>query len=318
MLNPPERTSGARGRWLLGLCIFFSLILAWGDNQSDGMWRRFLALAIAPLDRAVADVSAAFRLREQTAYLAAELAKSRQEVWRYKELVKENDALTALLALHTSLSYESLPARVINYQTDGLRAELTVDVGEYEGAESSMAVLAPDGLVGRVVRVYPHTSLVRLINDPEERVSCRVYNSRSFCVLRTDQVGRPRLDYLSSRAEVSEGDAIVTSGMGGVYPAGVPVGSIDNLEVGQEQLFYSATLRPYVNFGSLEVVVLAKPLLRARISFIAPSTPITAPAPKVQKPLTPAVGSATPEQPELPATPTNREAVPSTPQEAAP
>ncbi len=279
--------TSSRSRWLLGLCILISLILAWGDSRTDGSWRRFFAQAISPLDKLVADVSAAFRSRDQNALLATELARSRQIVWHEQSLLKENDRLNAILALRSTLSYESIPARVINYQTDGLRAELTLDTGETDGVKSDMAVLAPEGLVGRVIRVYPHTSLVRLITDPEERVSCRVYKSRSFCVLRTDELGRIRLDYLSSRAEVEKGDAVVTSGLGGVYPAGVPVGSIENLELNPEQLFFTAFLKPYVNFSALELVVVAQPAVKPSGENPAMPAPSTAPAPPVHKTITP-------------------------------
>jgi rod shape-determining protein MreC len=298
--------TSSRSRWLLGLCILISLILAWGDSSSDGSWRRFFAQVISPLDKLVADVSAAFRSREQNALLTTELARSRQIVWQEQNLLKENDRLNAILALRSTLSYESIPARVINYQTDGLRAELTLDVGQTDGIKPDMAVLAPEGLVGRVVRVYPHTSLVRLITDPEERVSCRVYKSRSFCVLRTDELGRIRLDYLSSRAEVEKGDAVVTSGLGGVYPAGVPVGSIENLELNPEQLFFTAFLKPYVNFSALELVVVAQPAVKPSEENPAMPAPSTAPAPLVHKPATP----------RPPATPT--EPPPATPAESQP
>lgn len=289
---------------MLAICIFLSLLLAWGDSQSDGSWRKFLALGIAPLDAAVAEVGAAFRLREQAAHLAAELARSRQEVWQGQELIKENERLTSLLALRSSLSYDSLPARVINYQTDGLRSELTLDVGEMQGAQLNMAVIAPQGLVGRVVRVYPNTSLVRLIIDPEERVSCRVYDSRSFCILRTDELGRIRLDYLSVRNPIEKGEAVVTSGQGGVYPAGVPVGSVDTLEISSEQLFYSATLKPYVDFGTLEVVVLAKPELKIKWEVPTMPNPVSAPAPQPPSKSRPLTSPSTmPEADKPPATP---------------
>jgi rod shape-determining protein MreC len=292
--------TSSRSRWLLGLCILISLILAWGDSSTDGSWRRFFAQAISPLDKLVADVSAAFRSREQNALLTTELARSRQIVWQEQNLLKENDRLNAILALRSTLSYESIPTRVINYQTDGLRAELTLDSGELDGVKLDMAVLAPEGLVGRVVRVYPHTSLVRLITDPEERVSCRVYKSRSFCVLRTDELGRIRLDYLSSRAEVEKGDAVVTSGLGGVYPAGVPVGSIENLELNPEQLFFSAFLKPYVNFPALELVVVAQPVIKPSVDNPTTPAPTTAPAPPMHKPAAPRPAE-TPTEP--PATP---------------
>jgi len=298
--------SSSRSRWLLGLCILVSLILAWGDSRTDGSWRRFFAQAISPLDKLVADVGAAFRSRAENALLTTELARSRQIVWQEQNLLKENDRLNAILALRSTLSYESIPAHVINYQTDGLRAELTLDAGELDGIKLDMAVLAPEGLVGRVIRVYPHTSLVRLITDPEERVSCRVYKSRSFCVLRTDELGRIRLDYLSSRAEVEKGDAVVTSGLGGVYPAGIPVGSIESLELSPEQLFFSVLLKPYVNFSALELVVVAQPVIKPSAENPATPAPTTAPAPPVHKPTQPRPTETPTEPPTAPPEPQPR------------
>jgi rod shape-determining protein MreC len=117
-------------------------------------------------------------------------------------------------------------------------------------------VLAPDGLVGRVVEVTPTSARVQLLTDPVNAVGGLIQRTRVTGIVSGNLGAGTRIRYLPLMADVVVGDEVVTSGMGGVFPKGIPIGRITAVDRRSGALFQEATLQPSVDLSRLEEVLI--------------------------------------------------------------
>jgi rod shape-determining protein MreC len=128
-----------------------------------------------------------------------------------------------------------------------------IDRGSFAGVEHQQAVLAPDGAVGRVIKVFPRSSLVLLVTDRSSGIDALVQRTRDRGVVQGRGGSGCELKYLDRSAEVEVGDYVVTSGMGGRFPKGVWIGQVSGVNRGGE-LFQSVDVRPTAGLERLEEV----------------------------------------------------------------
>jgi rod shape-determining protein MreC len=128
---------------------------------------------------------------------------------------------------------------------------IVIGVGRRQGVQVSMPVIARNGVAGRIVQVLPTISLVQLLRDPSSRTSVMVKRSRTVGILETHN-GRDFYYRYRTRADVARGDTVVTSGLGGVYPAGIGVGCVSRLAPDPDPLFNQAHLSLFVDFDRME------------------------------------------------------------------
>lgn len=181
------------------------------------------------------------------------------------DLEAENSRLTDLLNLQSRFSAKGIAARVTGYPPISPYRILTIDKGSNDGIRRRAAVVAADGLVGQISRVFPSSSQVLLIIDPTSAVDGRLDPSgaRGLVVGKALKLGLKRdlyisaFDYLSQSTLVEEGAKVVTSGMDGVYPPGVPIGIVHAQTKKKYDIFQQAEVIPAVDFFKLgEVLVL--------------------------------------------------------------
>jgi rod shape-determining protein MreC len=144
---------------------------------------------------------------------------------------------------------------------DRLGGSLTIDKGSAEGVLPNRAVITPDGLVGRVERVGRHEARVLTLLHPDCAVAVRAERSRVEGVLQWEFGENTSLSllYVSSQEDVKPGDWIVTSGLGGIFPRGVRVGTVTRVGLADNGLMKDVQVRPSVNFRSLEEVLVYLP-----------------------------------------------------------
>jgi len=173
----------------------------------------------------------------------------------------ENSRLRHLLGLEQRHPYVLLAADVAGRSLDRLGGSLTLDRGFHDGVLENRAVLTPDGLVGRVERVTGHQARVLTLLHRECAVAARVARSRVEGVLRWDFGDQPTLHllYVSSQEDVKRGDLIVTSGLGGIFPAGVRVGTVQRVGLEPNGLMKEILVEPAVDFRSVEQVLVYTP-----------------------------------------------------------
>ncbi len=173
-------------------------------------------------------------------------------------LAREDNELRALVGWQQSQRWKMKLARVVLRDPANWWHTIQIDVGRRDGLVENLPVLTADGLVGRVSEVGYTRSQVVLIDDPECRVSATVVNpARDLGVISPHgPLGNSLVDltYLSGNANVKSGQAVITSGEGGIFPAGIPVGQIVDSQQVENGLYTEARVKLSANLGALEQV----------------------------------------------------------------
>jgi rod shape-determining protein MreC len=194
-------------------------------------------------------------LEKENQALKRELQEIKLQMNRYREAELANERLRALLNFKKSIATPLLPAQLVAFDPSGWFQTILIDKGRDDGVVLDMAVVSAEGLVGRVIGVGRHHAKVLLILDGNSAVDAYIQSSRARGVL----VGLGRelclLKYVQRNEEVQVGDKVVSSGMGGVFPKGLLVGTVQEVVRGSSGLFQRVEVEPAVNFSRLEEVM---------------------------------------------------------------
>tara|TARA_B100001123_G_scaffold83999_1_gene96171 strand:- start:13977 stop:14783 length:807 start_codon:yes stop_codon:yes gene_type:complete len=195
-------------------------------------------------------------VREENLRLNAEISVLRLELQEQRALAHQTRSLERLLELRETVALPTLSARVIAADSTPYFRTLTVDRGRDNGIRTDLAVIAPAGVVGRVVGdPGPRAAQVQLLIDRNAAAGALVERTRaSGVVVGTDDSTLLMMEYVSNLEDVRVGDEIVTSGIDGIYPKGFRIGKVIDVEegVGLYQLIY---VEPIVDFSQLEDVL---------------------------------------------------------------
>jgi rod shape-determining protein MreC len=196
-------------------------------------------------------------VRRENVALRAETEHLRVQALQRAETEQENTRLRRLLELRERLPLSALAGEVVGRESGGWVRALTVNRGRGNGIEQQTPVIVPQGLVGRVVQVRPGASVVQLINDPASTVGAIVQRTRTPGLVEGDAGGVVRFKFMArDGAQVAPGDLIVTSGLGSLFPKGLPVGRVIAIEDKGSALFHFAVVAPAVDFARVEEVLL--------------------------------------------------------------
>lgn len=196
--------------------------------------------------------------------LRIQLEELRNELRQSKPLQEENQELRALLQLKSSSRYPLLAAQLLLRDVNGWWQMARIDKGAADGVELNLPVISPEGVVGQVAGVSPRTADVLFLTNPELRISVRLARSDVFGIVRGQGffprgAARCRLDFIMKNAEVSRAEEVVTSGLGGVYPPGLVVGYIENVQTDASGLFQAAEVIPAADLQALDIVFVVFP-----------------------------------------------------------
>src|SRR5882757_1319324 len=257
------RNTEASGRTtgLLLRCVLYSL-LALGliifDKRYDhvGQIRRYLSVVAYPVQVAVASpfqgwdwfresVSSRETLRADKAKLEAELRLANFRLQRYEALEAESQRLRALRDNTADVANRFVVGDIMDLDIDAFRERVLVDKGARDGVFVGQAVLDAGGVFGQVARVEELTSEVILVSDAAHAIPVQVNrNGLRTIAVGTGDMSRLKLPYLSTSADVVAGDLLVTSGLGGGFPAGYPVGTIAEVKRDPAQSLADVEVRP--------------------------------------------------------------------------
>jgi rod shape-determining protein MreC len=232
-----------------------------GETRLEGVGLRVLgpmAHGVASIPEELAGAREGVKLRgtllEENRQLRREAADLRLQLLRLTDVEGE------LLRLGNAVRYPTPPAgriRAVDIvyadHTSWLRT-LILYTGQVE-ARHNQPVLSPDGLVGRVVHVAGPYAKVQLITDRAAGVGGMILRTRRQGVVRGGLGTGLELDYVPLQADVRPGDRVLTAGIDGVYPRGIPIGTVASVEPGG-QLFHRINVAPAVDFGTLDQVYL--------------------------------------------------------------
>ncbi len=204
----------------------------------------------------VADV---FYVYDKNRQLQAENDALKAKAASSAELESENIRLRNLLNYkQTHQEFDLLSATIIARDSTTWSNHIIINRGTDDGVQKNMTVITPDGLVGSVRNAYGSYSEVELITDPRSAVSAIVQraDSRIAGVVKgtTDFDSSINMNNIPQNANIVEGDLIITSGLGGIYPKGIPIGTVLSLKNDSGGLLQYAVLYPCVDFQRLEEV----------------------------------------------------------------
>ena len=166
--------------------------------------------------------------------------------------------LERLLGFQQDLQVETIPASVIGASASLDFRGITIDRGSNTGVTTNMAVIAPTGLVGRIVTPTAHASKVQLLIDRNAAAGALVERSRAQgIVIGSSDGDMLRMDFVAATADVKVGDTIVTSGIDGIYPKGFVIGKVEQVDNGNG-IYKAIRVRPSVDFNRLEEVLVVK------------------------------------------------------------
>ncbi len=212
------------------------------QSSVGGVWRNYVAL---------------WGLRTENDRLTREISGLKREKAVLQNTEKENQRLRQLLGFKSQQEFPTVTAQVIGADAVGWYQTILLNRGTDDRIEPKMPVVVAEGVVGKVVKNSGGMSQVMLITDPDLSVDCRVVRTRdrgllsgngsraSGCVVR----------YLDLKSEVLAGDDVVTSGLDGVFPRGLPLGKVKAVRKGAQSLFLEAMVAPAVDFPGLEEVL---------------------------------------------------------------
>lgn len=204
-------------------------------------------------------------LRRQVADLEVRLQEQRA-------LAARTVQLQELMNLRSSTQLPLLAAEVIAGNPNPGMRTLTINRGTADGITADMAVVAPKGIVGRIVGpVAAHAAIVQLLIDRNAAAGAIVQRSRAGgMVVGVDQDPPMSMDLVSNLADIKEGDIVVASGVDGIYPRGFVIGQVERAERGTG-LYYTVTVRPAVDFTSLQEVLVVLVPSRPATSAVEPA-----------------------------------------------
>ena len=205
----------------------------------------------------IVDVSLKNRIEWEA--LEKENADLKNKSVDYDELVAENTRLRGLLDFkNTHHQYNLVAGSVISRDYGTWSNTMIIDIGTGEGVAKDMAVVAPAGVVGFISDVYPHSARVQLLTDPRTSIGAIVQRpeSRVSSVVRGNGSvpTEPQFVNIAKDADILEGDTLVTSGFGSIYPKGLFVGTIVSIHQNDNDFVKYAVIRPGVDFSKLEEV----------------------------------------------------------------
>ena len=179
-------------------------------------------------------------VRDENERLAARVAALEEENLQFREALVESGRLQRIAEMRTDFEAPMRPAQVVGQDVSPWFRSVLVDRGGSDGVRSGMPVVTETGVVGLVTASSPHAGRTMLLLDGQSAVDALVQRSRARGIVRGD--------------DVQVGDVVITSGFGGVYPKGLRIGEVIDVQADGERLLQRALLRPAVDFGRLEQV----------------------------------------------------------------
>ncbi|MGA9979362.1 MAG: rod shape-determining protein MreC [Candidatus Sulfotelmatobacter sp.] len=225
--------------WAVDMVTPFERVLIWAQDSADNLWHNYVYLR---------------GVRAENRQLKDQIEQLRLEQVRLNEDAVQAHRLQALLAFKEQYISKTVAAQVIGSSGSDSSRMLYIDKGENQGLKRDMAVITADGIVGKVLQVFPSVSQVLLINDQTSGVGAILEKSRLQGFLKGMATGEVGLEGVMSDEQVVPGERVLTSGGDQIFPKGLPVGTVTKVGTGKD-LFLNIQVKPAVNLGKLEEVL---------------------------------------------------------------
>jgi rod shape-determining protein MreC len=236
---------------------------------SIGFFRKLVLETAAPLANTI---SSSFRglneawkryiflvgMEDENRRLKKENASLTQDIAYYREGYLEGIRLQKLLALKEKINYPTIVARVISRDQTSIIKTILIDKGTSHGMKVDLPVIADQGVVGRIVEASPHVSKILLLIDVNSNIDSMVQESRIQGILQGASSRGCSLKYIAKTETVSPGNIVISSGLSGVFPKGLLIGAVTNVDKTDSGLFQKIDVAPFVDFARIEEVMIIK------------------------------------------------------------
>lgn len=264
--------------WLLTITIILIIAMSLTSryNGKPNIIESFVNVILSPVQKSfsvagnkVESVVRIFKdleaIKKENEALKEEIGKLRKENRELKEFRIKNEELISLLDIKNQFSqFEPIGANIIAKDPGNWFNTFKIDRGSNDGITVNSPVINEDGLVGRVATCYPFSSQVIALIDADTTVSAKITRTRDPVRVRGDlslkDEGLCIMDYISPDTDVQVGDTVETSGIGGIYPKGIMIGTIVEIREVNSEIDRYALIKPAVDFRRLEEVLILKPI----------------------------------------------------------
>jgi len=213
-----------------------------------------------------------WRAQQENQELHLQLVAARAEVQRLSEQAGEAQRLRNLLEFKNQLPFQTVAAEVIATSPGESSNAIFIDKGIDSGLTSDLAVITPEGAVGKILAIFPHSAQVLLLTDPSSGMGVILSRSRVQGILRGGNENLCDLRYVMNEEAVAPGETVVTSGLDQVYPKGLPAGTV--MKVGDGNIYKSIVVKPAVDLSRLDMVlVVLKPSATDQQAWNRPARP---------------------------------------------
>jgi rod shape-determining protein MreC len=229
--------------WAVALFDPFERSLRGITDASVGAWQTYRSL---------------LRAQQENQELQTQLASAQSQIQQLSEQAAESPRLRALLEFKDQLPFQTVAAEVIASSPGENSNAIFISKGADAGLTSDLAVITPEGVVGKTIAVFSHSSQVLLITDPSSGVGVMLEKTRVQGVLKGDSQNLCLIRYIMNEEPVSAGEAILTSGLDQIYPKGLRVGTVAGTSAGN--IYKNVEAKPAADLSRLEtVLVVLKP-----------------------------------------------------------
>ncbi|MGO8794978.1 MAG: rod shape-determining protein MreC [Candidatus Sulfotelmatobacter sp.] len=225
--------------WAVDLITPFERGLVWVQTGSSDVWHNYFYLR---------------RVRAENRELKQQIERMRLDQVRMSEDASQAQRLQSLLAFKEQFIARTVAAQVIGSCGNDLAQCIYLDKGKEDGIDRDMAVITANGIVGKVLEVFPTVSKVLMINDQSSGAGVYLEKSRLQGVLRGTPNGELIIERVMSDEQVSAGDTVLSSGGDQIFPKGLPVGTVTKVGPGRE-MFLSIKVKPAADLSRLEEVL---------------------------------------------------------------
>lgn len=225
--------------WAVDTITPFERVLVWAQNSSSNLWHNYFFLR---------------GVRAENRQLKQQIEQMRLEQVRLSEDAEQAHRLQHLLAFREQFIAKTVAAQVIGSGGSDLSRIIYIDKGSNDGVKRDFAVITANGIVGKVLEVFPTVSQVLLINDQTSGVGAMLEKSRLQGVLKGTPDGEVVLQRVMSDEKVAVGDTVLSSGGDRIFPKGLPVGTVSKVSPGRE-MFLNIQVKPTADLSRLEEVL---------------------------------------------------------------
>ncbi len=195
------------------------------------------------------------KLRQENETLKTEIKKLKSELLDLDETKHEISRLESLLKLKQNFIKRGIAAQVIARDPSHWTQFIVINKGIRDGIRKNTVLINADGLIGKVVVSGAYSARAILLTDPEARASAMNQRTRDVGLIEGTGSLMLKMTYLDRQSNIQVGDMIMTSGLGGIYPKGIPIGKVELVGNEKNNLSLYASVRPFVPFAKLEEVL---------------------------------------------------------------